>query len=103
MPRQEGLEALMAKSSRKRTGTTEVPAKPAPRKSPRAATSKAAANAQAVPSNHEADLKKARDEARKKAKKHRKKNASQQEQQQQAAQSNQSGATGAQQSQPQPQ
>jgi outer membrane protein assembly factor BamD len=69
-----------------------------------AATSKAAAaNAQAVPSNHEADLKKARDEARKKAKKHRKKNASQQEQQQQAAQSNQSGATGTQQSQPQPQ
>src|SRR6185437_2579774 len=72
-----------------------------------AATSKAAAaNAQAVPSNHEADLKKAREEAKKRAKKHRKKKVAPQEQQQEAtpaAQNTQPEAAGAQQSRPQAQ
>jgi len=71
-----------------------------------AATGKAAAaNAQAVPSNHQADLEKARQQAKKKAKKQRKKKAAPQEQQQTApaAQNSQPEAAGSLQAHPQAQ
>jgi outer membrane protein assembly factor BamD len=65
----------------------------------------AAANAQAVPSNHQADLEKARQQAKKKAKKQRKKKAAPQEQQQTApaAQNSQPEAAGSLQAHPQAQ
>jgi outer membrane protein assembly factor BamD len=65
----------------------------------------AAANAQAVPSNHQADLEKARQQAKKKAKKQRKKKAAPQEQQQTApaAQDSQPEAAGSLQAHPQAQ
>jgi outer membrane protein assembly factor BamD len=95
------------------TGTTDVngsivsnPAKLEQGKDARSLTpvggKTAAANAQAVPSNHEAELKKAREQAKKKAKKNRKKKASQPEPVP-AAQNSQPGAAGSQQSQPQSQ
>jgi outer membrane protein assembly factor BamD len=65
----------------------------------------AAANAQAVPSNHQADLEKARQQAKKKAKKQRKKKAAPQEQQQTApaAQNSQPEAAASLQAHPQAQ
>ena len=71
-----------------------------------AATGKAAAvNAQAVPSNHQADLEKAREQAKKKAKKQHKKKVAPQEQQQvaPAAQNSQPEGAGSQQAHPQAQ